>query len=96
MYSTHPRIPANIAPCHLHENGRSFGVSPRETELAQGKSPELVKDLSITLPPEWVLTPSAVVRCYDPWADVWSEGKVEGGKLLLPAFARSFVVRIER
>jgi hypothetical protein len=67
-----------------------------ETELAEGKPPELLKDLSITLPPEWALTPSVVVRCYDPWADVWSKGKVEGGKLLLPAFARSFVVRIER
>jgi hypothetical protein len=35
-------------------------------------------DLSITLPPEWALTPSPVVRCYEPWADVWSQGKVEG------------------
>jgi len=67
-----------------------------KTELAEGKPPELLKDLSIALPPDWVPTSRGTVRCYDPWADTWFEGKVEGARLLLPPLTRSVIVRVER
>ena len=67
-----------------------------ETELAEGKAPELLKGLSITLPPDCIPTPPGKVRCYDPWTGAWSDSKVEGGRLSLSPFTRSVVVRVER
>lgn len=67
-----------------------------KTELAEGKAPELLKDQAITLPADMATGQSAPVRFYDPWTDTWSQGKIEGGKLLLPPLARSIVFRLER
>ncbi|MCX5644977.1 MAG: cellulase family glycosylhydrolase [Phycisphaerae bacterium] len=67
-----------------------------KTELAEGKAPDLLKDQSITLPRDVAPKQPVTVRFYDPWADAWSQGKVEDGKLSLPAFTRSIVFRIER
>jgi hypothetical protein len=35
------------------------------------------------------------MRIYDPWTDHWSETKVKKGKIALPAFSRSIVIRLE-
>jgi hypothetical protein len=67
-----------------------------KTELAEGTAPELLKNPSITLPSEVAPKQAVQVRFYDPWANTWSQGKVEDGKLLLPPFSRSMVFRIER
>lgn len=67
-----------------------------KTELAEGKAPELLKDQVITLPPDIAAKQSVSVRFYDPWMDTWTEGKIEGGKLSVPAFRRSIVFRLER
>jgi hypothetical protein len=65
-----------------------------ETELKNGEKPEVLKgaivDLSQTIAGKRV----ASARIYDPWADQWSEAKVRKGKLTLPAFKRSIVVRL--
>ena len=66
------------------------------TELAESKPPEDLKGQSITLPQGITPAPVAHVHFYDPWTDTWSEGKVQDGKLPLPAFSRSIVFRIER
>jgi len=66
------------------------------TELAEGKPPEDLKGQSITLPQGIAPVPVAHVHFYDPWTNTWSEGKVQDGKLPLPAFSRSIVFRIER
>ena len=34
-------------------------------------------------------------RIYDPWANRWSKASVKGGKVGLPAFSRSIVIRID-
>jgi len=67
-----------------------------KTELAEGTAPEVLKDQSITLPPEVAPKQAASVRFYDPWANAWTQGKIENGKLSLPSFTRSIVFRIER
>ena len=40
------------------------------------------------------LSPAADV--YDPWRDEWASVKIEGGKLSLPEFRRSLVVKVKR
>ncbi len=67
-----------------------------KTELAEGKPPELLKDQSITLPQDIASKQATVVRFYDPWADTWSQGKIDNGKVSLPSFMRSIVFRIDR
>jgi hypothetical protein len=66
-----------------------------QTELAEGRPPEELKDQSVDVPADLAGQNLASVRFYDPWANTWSEGKTENGKLLLPAFRRSLVFRIE-
>jgi hypothetical protein len=66
-----------------------------QTELAEGKTPEILKDQAVKLPPD-VVPEQTAVRIYDPWADTWSRGRVEDGKLSLPPFTRSIVFRIRR
>jgi hypothetical protein len=65
-----------------------------KTELAEGKAPDVLKDQSITLPQDIAPKQSVAVRFYDPWANAWSQGKVESGRLSLPPFTRSIVFRI--
>jgi hypothetical protein len=72
------------------------GQNTWKTELAEGKAPESLKDQVIPLPPEMAPRPSTPVRFYDPWTDTWSQGRVQDGRLHLPSFSRSIVVRIER
>ena len=64
------------------------------TELAEGQAPELVQDQFLTLPPDRAGKAPATVRFYDPWANTWTEGKIEAGKVLLPPFKRSIVFRV--
>lgn len=35
------------------------------------------------------------VRSYDPWNGSWSDVEVESGRIPLPAFKRSIVIRVE-
>ncbi len=66
------------------------------TELAEGKAPGDLQGQSVALPQEIPLAAAACVRFYDPWKDTWSAGKLQDGKLSLPTFSRSLVLRIER
>jgi hypothetical protein len=67
-----------------------------ESELKNGGKPELMKGMTVDL--STVLngkTPKSV-RVYDPWSDQWSDAKLKKGKLSLPQFSRSIVVRVDR
>ncbi len=66
-----------------------------QTELEQGKPPELLENLKLDL--ATVLPPGGAtsVRIYDPWNDHWQEVKPDGTMLTLPAFSRSVVVRVK-
>lgn len=66
------------------------------TELAEGKKPERLEGVVLNLPGADGLGSAARCRVYDPWADRWTEAKLHEGRIGLPPFTRSIVVRIER
>ncbi|MCU0918666.1 MAG: hypothetical protein MUC88_29530, partial [Planctomycetes bacterium] len=66
-----------------------------QAELAQSKVPESLQDQVIALPKDMASRRTASVRIYDPWTNVWLQGKLEDGRLALPPFRRSIVFRID-
>jgi hypothetical protein len=67
-----------------------------QTELAEGRQPERLTDLSIDVPAGLLPAGASRIQIYDLWADEWSDGRLDGGRLTLPPFTRSIVFRIER
>ena len=66
-----------------------------KTELQEGRPPEELKKLSISL--KSCLGPeSNKVRIYDPWKNLWTDGQVVGDAVNLPTFCRSIIVRVEK
>jgi len=65
-----------------------------QSELERGQTPETLTDQSLDLGPALHGANPASVRIYDPWQDRWSDGALHDGKLTLPAFSRSIVVRV--
>ena len=65
-----------------------------QTELANGIEPRTLANISIDLGKN-VRTGANHVRIYDPWADHWTETKLDEGVARLPSFQRSIVIRIE-
>lgn len=59
-----------------------------EAELKNGEKPEVLRGVEVDLE-----TAARQARIYDPWANRWSEAKVDRGRLALPPFSRSVVVR---
>jgi hypothetical protein len=55
-------------------------------ELERGEKPETLSGVSIA-------APSGRVRAYDPWTGKWSEAIRKGGRVQLPDFRRSVVLR---
>ena len=64
------------------------------TELAEGKGPERLTDVSVDLPANLIPQGATQVRVYDPWGDEWSDSRLDGSQLVLPPFTRSIVLRI--
>ncbi len=64
-----------------------------EAELREGKAPEPVRGAVLDLGGSVEGSPR--VRIYDPWAGRWSDGRLAAGKVELPEFTRSIVVRLE-
>jgi hypothetical protein len=65
-----------------------------QTELADGKEPEVVNKAVILLPDSGKDLNNADVSFYDPWKNKWEPGKAEDNKISLPDFTRSLVIRI--
>ncbi len=61
------------------------------SELRDGVPPEVQDGLEVELP----LPPGARVRTYDPWTGDWQEAAAQDGRVALPPFRRSIVVRAE-
>jgi hypothetical protein len=59
-----------------------------ESELKNGEKPEVLNGIELSLPSK------GAVRIYDPWANRWSDSKPRNGKITLPPFSRSIVIRI--
>ncbi len=67
-------------------------ASDWKSELADGTPPAALRGLTLDLnPPEGVRC-----RTYDPWTDRWSDAEPRQGRIALPEFRRSVVVRLER
>jgi hypothetical protein len=65
-----------------------------QTELAEGKPPEMLTGQVLALKTILPVTPR--VQFYDPWQNRWASGiPARDGTLALPQFQRSLVVRIE-
>jgi hypothetical protein len=65
------------------------------SELQDEKNPQTIRntELDVSLM-GWKLGKTKV-HAYDPWEDSWTVPKVKAGKIVLPDFSRSIVVRIE-
>ncbi len=61
-----------------------------ESELKNGERPEKLRDIEV-----YFGDASGRARVYDPWSGQWSEAVLKEGRLKLPEFSRSLVVRIE-
>jgi hypothetical protein len=71
-----------------------------KTELAEGTAPAPLRGLSLDLNLN-ANPPSAArsdwrCRVYDPWTDHWSSAGLKDGRVVLPEFTRSIVVKMER
>ncbi|MCR4413503.1 MAG: hypothetical protein NUV77_13865 [Thermoguttaceae bacterium] len=66
-----------------------------QTELAEGKAPDLVRQARVDVAPAGVALAGRAARVYDPWSDRWSPATVDKTEIALPEFRRSVVVRIE-
>ena len=65
-----------------------------ETELRDGQKPEVLKGLTVDMASALGGARPRSVRVYDPWQNHWSDARLRGGKIALPAFSRSVVIRI--
>lgn len=63
------------------------------TELQDGKPPETLEGIVLDLS-EIRLGKVNSARIYDPWDNAWSEAEARSGRIRLPAFERSVVVRL--
>jgi hypothetical protein len=67
-----------------------------ESELKNGEKPEQLRALTIDFSTVFSGKAPRSVRIYDPWANRWSNAKLNKGRVVLPEFSRSIVVRMSR
>lgn len=65
-----------------------------QTELAEGRAPAELKDVTINLSPLLEKSSPRTAGIYDPWKNEGSEVALRGTTLALPPFTRSVVVRV--
>ena len=65
-----------------------------QTELAEDKTPTMVKDAIVSLPKAGNESNQAAVSFYDPWSNQWTQGQAKGNKIILPDFTRSIVIKM--
>ena len=70
-------------------------ASDWRSELEEGIAPGLISGAAWEpgRPATWLA--AARLRAYDPWSGAWYELRAEGGRVPLPAFRRSLVLRAE-
>ena len=66
-----------------------------ESELEKHEKPEPVVHATVNLGDVLPANKVQSVRLYDPWQDRWTNGKLVKGKVALPEFSRSLVIRLE-
>ncbi len=65
-----------------------------QSALVEGRAPETLHGISLTLPAPADGGSALTVSAYDPWSGQRSELKPDQGRITLPAFSRSIVVRL--
>jgi hypothetical protein len=65
-----------------------------ESELKNGVKPEVLSGVVVNLNAAVQGRKFKKVQVYDPWSNKWSDAKVREGRIALPAFSRSVVVRM--
>ena len=84
------------------EGNRTWLIWCRDTKndwrskLQDGIAPERLSGTTLDLGALAGKLKGANARAYDPWRDRWSDTKIAGGKIRLPDFQRSLVVKITR
>jgi len=66
-------------------------ASSWQTELARGAVPELLRSVEVELPQARL----SRIRTYDPWLDRWTPARTRRGRVILPGFRRSIVIRAD-
>lgn len=66
-----------------------------QTELAEGKTPEILSGLRVDLRPVLAQRRAPRASAYNPWNNQTRPLRVESGSVVLPDFARSLVLRVE-
>ncbi len=66
------------------------------TELAEGKPPELLRQIRVDLSSGQTSPPGRTSQTYDPWSNVWRAATLQGSAVVLPEFRRSLVIRLKR
>lgn len=66
-----------------------------QTELKDGKQPQVLSGIKLSLEEAGLAGTSGKVRFYDPWQNKWENGKIRKEAVMLPDFKRSLVIRIE-
>ncbi len=66
--------------------------NPWRSEVAEGKAPDVVDDAFLDLAA--LKVGNAPTQIYDPWQNRSTKAELDGGRLRLPAFKRSLVVRL--
>ncbi len=103
-------IEENFAPSRFESDGlRFYALNGKKTvlvwirdakndwrsELERGQKPRAVSGVSVPLWKFAGMKKVASVSYYNPWTDVSGELKQAGGKIDLPAFSRSIVLKME-
>jgi arylsulfatase A-like enzyme len=65
-----------------------------QTELVARQAPATLQRVRVKLPNG--VPANAEVNIYDPWKDRWVTQRAQSGYVVLPAFQRSLVIKIER
>ena len=65
-----------------------------QTALAEGRAPETLRGIALTLPTPADGGSAQTASSYDPWTGQRTALKAEQGKVTLPDFSRSIVVRL--
>ena len=66
-----------------------------QTELAEGKQPEVIENVSVSLPKANKDLERSTISFYDPWSNQWTQGRMKGSVIRLPDFSRSLVIKIQ-
>lgn len=66
-----------------------------QSALAEGRAPETLRGVTVTLPAPSAGTAALVASAYDPWTGQRSALNTEPEKLALPDFSRSVVLRLK-